>query len=114
MTFIIGTPHARGAGYYRNDDRLSGGTLSEADVLTCPHCQAVVKLQEWKVRGGFCRRCDAPVCFACYVRVKTYGCEPFLKLFERQVDAVVKYEQYLKRAGLERLPETTPQLLISP
>lgn len=75
---IIGTPHARGSGYYRNDDRPSGGQLSEADVQTCPHCQAMIKLQEWASAPvqNFCNRCMKPTCDspAC-----VQDCHPYLK-----------------------------------
>ena len=69
MTFIIGTPHSKGAGYFMNDDRPADGTLDEADIRTCPHCQAIIKMQEWRKQTtqGFCTKrmqptCNNPVC----------------------------------------------------
>jgi hypothetical protein len=60
---IIGTPHTKGAGYYKNDDTASGGKKSEADIRTCTHCQAVIKMQAWKEDGGFCGKCMGPDLF---------------------------------------------------
>lgn len=103
MTFIIGTPYASGAGYYRNDDRLSGGKLSEDDIRTCPHCQTVIKMREWakaKVQN-FCTRCMAPTCD----NVGCDECVPFIQQINRQNDAVVKYQAYVKIAGLEPTPQ---------
>jgi hypothetical protein len=107
MSFIIGTPYARGAGYFRNDDRPAGGTKAEADVLTCPHCQAVIKMQQWDVvdnggkGGGWCSRCFAPTCRACAKRMRLYGCEPFMKQLEAQMELGLKYAGFLKLAGME-------------
>lgn len=111
MTFIIGTPHAQGSGYYRNDDRCAGGQLSEADVRTCPHCQVIIMMQAWKDNGGFCKKCDAPICPVCADRALTYGCEPFLKRLDQFTDAVVKYQQYVKMAGLDESPP--PVILVT-
>ena len=100
MSIIIGTPHARNSGYY-----MSGGPTGkrEADVRTCPHCQAVIKMQEWSKAPvqNFCIKCMAPACNhpACH------ECIPFLQKLERFTDAVVKYQQYLKIAGLEPTPQ---------
>jgi len=107
---IIGTPHTRGAGYFRNDDRLSGGTLSEADIRTCTHCQKVIKMQEWREQGAFCHRCDAPICDQCGARAAVYGCEPFLKKIDQYLDATTKYAQCLKMAGLE-VPDRLPPFI---
>jgi hypothetical protein len=101
MTFIIGTPHVDGAGYYRNDDTPSGGKKAEADIRTCKHCQAIIKLQEWKEDGGFCRRCDAPICNLCATRMLTFGCEPFLRELEKQASDQMRFIQFAKLAGLE-------------
>jgi hypothetical protein len=110
MTFLIGTPHTRGAGYYNNDDRASGGKLAEADIRTCPHCQAIIKMQEWDVlahRGGWCQRCFAPVCAYCGEQMKLFGCTPFMAQLEKQLESGYRYSQYLKDAGLA--PPGPPQ-----
>lgn len=100
MTFVIGTPHIDGAGYYRNDDRCSGGRLSEADIRTCPHCQKIIKMQEWKTAAvqNFCMKCMQPTCDnqAC-----VHDCIPYLQQVDMKHDAVVKYQAYLKMAGLD-------------
>jgi hypothetical protein len=109
---LIGTPHAKGSGYYLNDDTNSGGQKAEADIRTCTHCQCVIKMQEWKDDGAFCRKCNAPICAHCGDRALVYGCEPFLMRLERFTNAVVKYRQHLKVAGLE--PGSPPKELVLP
>jgi hypothetical protein len=88
MTFIVGTPHTHNAGYFRNDDRLSGGKLSEADVQTCPHCQGLIKMQEWHLDGGWCAKCQAPLCNvpACVEETSRLGCVPF----SRKLEALIR------------------------
>lgn len=102
MTFKIGTPHTRNAGYFLNNQGLELKHRQEDDIQTCGHCQAVIKMREWREEGAFCRGCMKPVCaHPCGDRMLTYGCEPFLKKLERYIDATVKYEQHLKVAGLD-------------
>jgi hypothetical protein len=84
VTFLIGTPHAKGSGYFLNDNTASGGEKVEDDVRTCPHCQAVILMRKWRAYGGFCRQCNAPVCGLCGERMEMFGCEPFLKILEAQ------------------------------
>lgn len=111
--FLIGTPHAHNAGYFRNDDRLAGGRLSEADVQTCNHCQRIIKLQEWKESGAWCSKCESPLCDdpVCQRRTHLYGCVPFFKRLERFVESQVKYQQHLKIAGLA--PPEPPRSIIT-
>lgn len=97
---VIGTPHTHNAGYYRNDDRPSGGKLAEDDVQTCTHCQAVIKMRKWKDDGAWCGRCEAPICTACAPRLLTHGCEPFLKQLELHVERQIRRRQYEKLTGL--------------
>lgn len=78
---IIGTPHTRGSGYTVNDQNLS--TRQEADIQTCPHCQAVIKMQEWAKAPvqNFCMKCMKPTC-------SHGGCEncvPFVKQIEQYI-----------------------------
>lgn len=111
MTFVIGTPHTHNAGYYRSDNRVSGGKLRQADIQTCWHCQAIVKLNEWKEDGGFCRGCMKPVCNLCADEMLVYGCVPFMKKLETAMNLGEKYRQYIKLAGLE--PPAPPQPIIT-
>jgi hypothetical protein len=106
MTIIIGTPHARGAGYYCNDDTASGGVKSQADIRTCTHCQAIIKMQEWKQDGGWCGQCSAPICPTCADRMLTHGCEPFIKKLEQALEMSSQLHHFRKLAGLEA-PEPT-------
>lgn len=111
MTFIIGTPHAKGAGYYMNDDRASGGKKAEADIKTCPHCQAIIKMQGWDVvgdKGAWCNKCFAPICKSCGHKMKIYGCSPFIKQIEEQMERSETLAQFMKIAGLEP-PGPPPQ-----
>jgi hypothetical protein len=96
MTLIIGTPHTHNAGYYRNDDRVAGGQLSEADIQTCTHCQAIIKMQEWRENGAWCSRCSAPICLFCGHRALTFGCEPFVKKLEQELKQIGRLNQLIQ------------------
>ena len=115
---IIGTPFAKGAGYFCNDNTASGGQREQADVRTCPHCQAVILMQMWrriedgKMSGGFCTQCNAPVCGLCNKRMQTHGCEPFMERIERGLSQAEKLRVFRKLAGLDQ-PEP-PRALIVP
>ena len=102
----------KGEGYFIG--QYSGNhRTNEAAIMTCAHCQAVLYLHEvpgqvnWKEDGGWCRHEQKPLCGPCADRSLTYGCEPALKQIEQYGDALVKYEQYLRIAGLE--PARPPQ-----
>ena len=108
MTFVIGTPYTHNAGY--SWTRYSCDTkVVEVDIQTCPHCQAVIKMQEWarvedgKMGGGYCSKCQKPVCGLCNKQMAIEGCTPFLAKLEREVDMTYKLQQILKDAGM--LPE---------
>lgn len=92
--FIIGTPHSKNAGYHRNDDTPSGGKLTEGDIKTCPHCQAVIKLKEWQLDGAWCAKCQAPICGSdnpgCMHNTEKFGCVPFAKQFDEFVESLLK------------------------
>ena len=109
MTFLIGTPHAHGAGHYVSDNRCSGGRLQEADIQTCPHCQAVINLQAWKTAPiqNFCNRCMKPTCNdpGC-----VHDCIPWIKQLDQQLDATIKFQRFLKEAGF--VPVSIPKPLI--
>lgn len=87
MAFVIGTPHARGAGYYRSDNRGSGGRFLEANFHTCAHCQKGMVISAWKEDGGWCGKCSKPICNTCADRMLTKGCEPFEALIAKAVEA---------------------------
>jgi hypothetical protein len=91
MSIIIGTPYAKGAGYFINDKNLR--TRQEADIRTCTHCQAVIKLQEWKAKGAWCNKCMAPICLTCGKRMETHGCEPFLKKIEQYAEQQMRFSR---------------------
>jgi hypothetical protein len=105
---LIGTPNRHNAGYCMNDDRNGGGVLSEADIQTCPHCQAVIKLS--KEQGDFCNKCMKPVCPHCAARMDLYGCESFLRRLEHVIELSMRYktvDEFLQEAGL--VPPVPPQ-----
>jgi hypothetical protein len=87
---IVGTPHSRGSGYFVNDQNLK--SRQEADVRTCPHCQALIKMQEWAKAPvqNFCLKCMAPACnnAACQ------DCVPFVK----KIEAYMRTQLLLKAA----------------
>ncbi len=92
---IIGTPHTKGAGYFVNDQALA--SRQEADIRTCPHCQAVIKMQEWAKAPvqNFCIKCMAPACNneACQ------ECVPFLQKLERFITEQIKKRALLRLLG---------------
>jgi hypothetical protein len=102
MTFHIGTPFTRGAGYHWNG---AGSEKEQNDVRTCTHCQAVILMQQWKkvengkMTGGFCQRCNAPICGPCNAKLAAEGCVPFIAKLERQFDMTTKLSQFLRDAG---------------
>lgn len=104
MTFGIGTPHTKGAGYFINDKNLR--TRQEADVQTCSHCQAVLLMQQWKEDGAWCGKCMRPLCVRCGARAAIFGCEPFIKTIEQYAETQMRFERFRKDAGLE---PATPQ-----
>lgn len=108
---IVGTPHAKGAGYFVNDDTPSGGKKVEGDVRTCTHCQKILVMQHWKDDGGWCGRCGAPVCGPCADRMDTHGCEPFIAQIERAMKMQPRLHEFRKLAGLEQ-PEPPRELIL--
>lgn len=107
MTFHIGTPYIKGAGYFINDKNLS--TRQEADVQICSHCQAVLLMQEWKKRGAWCGKCMKPLCLKCGKRTQVFGCETFAQKFELFNEEQSRLAAVLKEMGPD---EPVPQTLI--
>lgn len=53
----IASPHGY---YYETDD---AGHVTEADLLTCAHCQYTWKVAPGSVRRrGWCGHCNGPIC----------------------------------------------------
>lgn len=101
MTFIIGTPHAHNAGHYICRD--ANGRAREDDVQTCKHCQAVVLMREWQQAGGWCGKCESPLCNnpKCMEMTAKIGCVPYVQQMDQFVEQSVKLEQLIRTAGLE-------------
>jgi hypothetical protein len=78
---LIGTPHTRGSGYTVNDQALK--SRQEADIQTCPHCQAVIKMQAWARASvqNFCLKCMKPTC----ANPACQDCVPFVKQLEQYI-----------------------------
>ena len=89
MSFGIGTPFTKGAGYFLNDKNLRN--RQEADIQSCPHCQAVIKMQAWKLEGAWCGKCMKPICAKCGARAAISGCEPFLKTIEQYAERQMRF-----------------------
>lgn len=89
---IIGTPHARGSGYAINDQNLK--TRQEADVQTCPHCQAIIKMQEWSKASvqNFCMKCMKPTC----ANPACDACVPFVKQLEQYIANQLRIKAMLR------------------
>lgn len=105
----IGTSYTKGAGYFVNDKDLR--SRQEADVQTCSHCQAVIKMQEWKSDGAWCGRCMKPICVPCGARAAVWGCEPFLKRLEQHAEHQMRFARLLTDAGLNE--PVTPRPIIT-
>ena len=113
MTFLIGVPHTHNAGFFESRYSADSQTVRD-DVQTCPHCQAVIKMREWRTAGGWCGKCEAPVCnnAECVAETARVGCVPFLKKIETYANTLVKFDQHLKIAGLE--PSPLPASILIP
>jgi len=101
MSIIIGTPHSKGGGYFCNDKETS--RRQEADVRTCSHCQAIIKMQEWKENGAWCGKCQSPLCsnHDCAEETARIGCVPFVKKFDHFVEQQHRLQVFLKAEGEE-------------
>lgn len=100
MAIILGTPHARHTGYLLNDNRASGHGKKEVDIYVCEHCQKILEVPMWKDDGGWCGRCQKPICGKCADRMLTEGCVPFLKKLEQALEADYRRSQYRKMLGV--------------
>lgn len=90
-----------GAGYYMNDDRASGGKLTEDDTLKCSHCPQGLRKSEWKMQGGMCFACREPLCVACTAKAQKFGCTgPEVKKIEQAVNDMHRREQNAKIIGV--------------
>lgn len=114
MTFIIGTPHTRGCGNLTANTGGHRDRKIEADIRTCTHCQAVINMQSWKEDGGWCGRCQAPICSPCADRMLTHGCEPFIAQIEKSMKTAQRLDQFRKLAGLDSPPPGyEPKIILS-
>ena len=66
----------------------------EADTIACRHCQKVLLKNTWREEGGWCFSCGHPVCYGCFVKMQTEGCQPFMKLVEEKVEELHKKGVY--------------------
>jgi hypothetical protein len=100
-----------------NDNRAAGGVKEEQDVGICPHCQKVIRLQQWQVAGtnqrGWCMRCMAPCCGTgpCAEEFMRAGCLPFVKKIDMLLTQEHAKAQFRRLAGLE--PEPPPTFIRS-
>jgi hypothetical protein len=114
MTFVIGTPHTKGAGYFLDNQALNPSQHKEADVQQCPHCETVIFMQKWKDDGGFCGRCMKPICGPCADRMLSGGCVPAIREIEKTFDMTMKLQQFRRLAGLDAPPtDYRPTLLVA-
>lgn len=91
----------RRTGYVFNDDRASGGQVTEQDIVCCTHCQATLKRTEWEIEGGWCGNCNSHICIQCAVKMDTEGCVPFVKLVDEALNKQAKDRAYRQALGLE-------------
>ena len=104
MTFHIGAPHSHNAGYLVNN-QFDKRTKLEADIQSCPHCQKVIRMDEWRksVTQNFCLKCMKPTCDSSECDL----CVPFVKKLEQQMSAQMRFISLLKMAGASA-PVTPP------
>lgn len=109
MTFFIGTPYTKGAGYYIGDKNLR--SRQQGDVQTCSHCQHALIMQQWKYNGAWCNKCMHPICNEgeCARQTALFGCVPFMKKFDLFVEEQAKLAKVLNEVGPD---EPVPQSLI--
>lgn len=109
MTFSIGTPHIKGAGYLLNNKNLSPLQRQEADIQTCAHCQAVIKMQEWKTNGAWCQQEMKPLCLKCGKRSQVFGCEPIMRKIEQVAEMQMRFQ---KLGDLKAMPDALQPFLL--
>ncbi len=102
----IGTAYTKGAGYFRNYDPDKG--TDEADIRTCTHCQAIIKMQQWRDEGAWCSKCFAPICVHCGAQAVIYGCVPFNKRIEQFLERDATLQQHMRVAGLDPARTAVP------
>lgn len=91
-----------GAGYLLSDNTASDwGTKEEADILSCGHCQALIKKSDWKEDGCWCSCCDQAVgvTCGCAKRMLTRGCENFLMKLEKAIERKYTVDQNARILG---------------
>jgi hypothetical protein len=114
MTFVIGTPHTKGAGYFLDNQKLAPSQRKEADIQQCSHCETVINMQLWKDDGGFCGKCMSPICGLCADKMLTHGCTPAIREIEKAFDMTIKLDQFRRLAGLDAPPtDYRPKLLVA-
>lgn len=90
-----------GAGYTFNDDRASGGKLVEDDIIACAHHGGAMKKSAWRMHGGLCTVCDAPLCVRCVGIANRFGCQgPETLRLERALSDLHRREQNAKVLGI--------------
>lgn len=90
----------KGTGYVMNDDRCAGGQKTEAEIISCWHCQKILKLQDWKQDGGWCGKCNKHLCGPCSDKMLTKGCEPFMQRLETMLENNYRSRQLARMLGI--------------
>lgn len=89
-----------GMGWRQVDNRCSGGSREENDLLGCSHCQKLMKKNLWADDGGFCHGCDRPVCGPCCDAIPRTGCTTFMKVLETSLEKEYRRNQNARMLGL--------------
>ena len=108
----VGTPHVRGAGYLEADQNLPPSQREKADVQSCAHCQAVIRMQQWAKGGAWCHKERKPLCLACGKIALTRGCEPIAAKIDAYVERAMREELLDPTARYEGAPAIVPTRLI--
>jgi hypothetical protein len=89
-----------GQGYFLNDNTCSGGLRIEDDLINCRHCQRSMLRCDWVQEGGFCHRCDAPICSTCADPRLTGECKPIQQQIDEVLNARYHREQNARLLGI--------------
>ena len=77
-------------GYLLKWEEGGAKIVLEADTIGCTHCQKVLLKLKWREQGGWCFGCGVPVCYDCFVRMQTAGCQPFKKQIDMAWDNLMR------------------------
>jgi hypothetical protein len=72
---------------------VAGGTVYEAPILTCSHCQYAVVMNPKRDRPrAWCAKCDKYLCDACaYIMHRTLECRNMTRVLDDTQEQIERY-----------------------